>query len=429
MISRYTLPEMSYVWSEENRFKIMFDIELLVCESLANQQKIPYDAYKKIKEKATLDINRIKEIEKTTKHDVAAFVDQISETVGEEGKYIHFGLTSSDILDTATSVQLKQSCDLILKKLNKLKDKLKKKSIEYKFTPIIGRTHGIHAEPTTFGLKLLGWYSEIIRDINMLLFTKDVISYGKISGAVGNFAHINPETEKYVCKKLGLKPETVSTQVIPRDRYTLYFFTISLIASSIERFATEIRHLQRTEINELKEPFSKGQKGSSAMPHKQNPILCENICGLARLVRSYLYGSFENINLWHERDISHSSFERIALPDASIVIDFIIERFINIFSGLKIYDENMLKNLELTKGLIFSEKLLLKLIEKGVTRKQAYKLVQDSAFKSLKESKNFNSAILENRHIMKILTEKDVNDCFDIKKFFSNIDKIYKRTV
>jgi len=429
MIKRYSLPEMEKIWSEETRFNKMFLIELTVCEVMANKGLIPKSAYRNIKTRAKIDISRIHEIEKVTKHDVIAFIEQISENIGPDSRYIHLGLTSSDILDTATALQLKDSCNLIITKLKNLSTELKSKSIKYKNTLTIGRTHGIHAEPTTFGLKLLGWYSEINRNIELMEFTADRISYGKISGAVGNFAHFSPDIEEYVCKKLGLKSEPVSTQVIPRDRYALYLSVLAIIASSLERFVTEVRHLQKTEVNELQEPFSSGQKGSSAMPHKRNPILSENICGLARLIRAYVQTALENIPLWHERDISHSSAERIILPDASILIDFILTRVTYIINGMVVNESNMLKNLRLTKGLIFSERVLLALIKKGLTRKQSYELVQSCAFKSMETDTEFKEVLLSDKNIKKYLTESEIEHCFDIKEMLSNINHIYRRTI
>lgn len=429
MIPRYTLPEMEKIWSEEERFNIMYKIELYACESLANRNIIPKSAYNDIKSKAVINIERAKEIEKITKHDVAAFVDQLGETAGDSGKYIHFGFTSSDILDTATAVQMKQSSELFLQKLKLLLSALKTVAEKHKYTPTIGRTHGIHAEPTTFGLKILGWYSEIKRHAVTMKNTINTVSYGKMSGAVGNLAHNSADTEEFVCNKLGLKPEPVSTQVIPRDRYATYFSTLAIIASSIERFATEIRHLQRSEVKEVEESFTSGQKGSSAMPHKRNPVLSENLCGLARLVKTYLTGALDNVVLWHERDISHSSFERIALPDASIALDFMLTRFTKLISELTVYPENMKKNLELNRGLVFSECILLELIRKGLTRKEAYKLVQNAAFTSLQSGQHMKSVVMKDKQIRKYLSGKIIENSFSLTKFFSNVDSIFKRTI
>jgi adenylosuccinate lyase len=324
---------------------------------------------------------------------------------------------------------MQRSAQLILSKLKTLAIVLNQLAVKHKYTPAIGRTHGIHAEPTTFGLKILGWYSEINRHITMMKHTITVVSYGKMSGAVGNLAHNSPETELFVCNKLGLKPEPVSTQVVPRDRYATYFMSLALIASSIERFATEIRHLQRSEVKEVEESFTAGQKGSSAMPHKRNPVLSENLCGLARLVRSYVTGAMENVSLWHERDISHSSYERIALPDSSIALDFMITRFTGLVSNLTVYPDTMQKNLDLTKGLVFSERLLLELIMKGLTRKQAYAIVQTNAFEALNKNVHLRQVVIKNKQMRKYLSQKVINDCFSLTKFFKNIDKIFSRTI
>ena len=353
MIPRYSRQEMSSIWSPENRFQKWLDIEILVCEALAQSGKIPEAALKEIKEKATFDVGRIDEIEKTVKHDVIAFLTCVSENVGENARFIHMGLTSSDILDTAFAVLLKEAAELIIDGLEALLDSLKKKAFKNKTTLMIGRSHGIHAEPVTFGLKMALWYQEMIRNRERLLRAKETISYGKISGAVGTFSFIEPAVEEYVCKKLGLKPAPVSTQIIQRDRHAEFFAALAIAASSIEKFATEIRHLQRSEVREAEEYFSPGQKGSSAMPHKRNPVLSENLSGLARLMRSYALAAFEDITLWHERDISHSSVERVIGPDATILLDFMLNRFTGLIDRLVVYPGKMLQNLNMTRGLVF----------------------------------------------------------------------------
>ena len=382
--------------------------------------------YKKIKQKAKLDIERVREIEKVTKHDIAAFVDQISENLGDESRWIHYGLTSSDVLDTATAIQLRDSSGLILKKLKTLSDELKKLAVKHKNTMMIGRTHGMHAEPITFGVKILGWYSEIQRQIKMMESTKETISYGKLSGTVGTYTQNDPEIEKYVCEKLNLKPEPVSTQVVPRDRHAVYLTTLALIAGSIERFAVEIRHLQRTEVGEAEEFFSKGQKGSSAMPHKRNPVLSENLCGLARLIKSYSIVGLENIALWHERDISHSSAERIVLPDSSIAMDFILARFTDIAGNLVVYPENMKANLEKSYGAYFSQNVLLKLIKKGLKRDAAYKIVQKISHTALQEREDFGIIAKKDEELKEHLSAQEIQECTNLKSYTRNIDKIYK---
>ena len=429
MIERYSLPEMSKIWSEEEKINNWLKVELAVCEALNKKGIISKSEFEKIKKKVKLNIPRIKEIEEKTKHDLAAFIDQISENLGKESRWIHFGLTSSDVLDTATALQLKNSCELLIEKLQKLRDTIKKLAVEHKDTIMMGRTHGVHAEPITFGFKLLTWYSEISRDVEIMKLTREHISYGKISGAVGTFAHIDPEIEKYVCNKLGLKPEPVSTQIVPRDRYSVYLSTLAIIASSIERFATEIRSLQRTEIRELEEPFSKGQKGSSAMPHKRNPVISEQLCGLARIIRANSIAGLENISLWHERDISHSSVERVILPDSSILLDYILYKFNALVENLVVYPENMQVNIEKSKEVFFSQVLMLQLIKKGLTRDSAYRAVQKITQSVLAENKSFKELVMSDEFIRKYLSEEEIEECFDIKYFVRNIPKIYKRVL
>ncbi|PIU83975.1 MAG: adenylosuccinate lyase [Elusimicrobia bacterium CG06_land_8_20_14_3_00_38_11] len=417
MIERYSFPEMAKIWADENRFQKMLDVEIAVCEALNRFGEIPATALEKIKKKAKFDIKKIEVIEKTVKHDVIAFLTNISENVGKESVYIHRGLTSSDVLDTALALQLKDASELLLKDLQELSETIKNQTRKYKNTLMIGRTHGIHAEPITFGLKLASWYSEILRDIERIKIATQNISFGKISGAVGGYAHIEPEIEKYVMKKLGLEREPVSTQIVPRDRHAQYLTTLSIIATSIERFATEIRTLQRTEIAELEEPFTEGQKGSSAMPHKRNPIICEQLCGLARVIRANALISLENVVLWNERDISHSSTERIIIPDSTILLDYILQKMNYVIKNLTVNIEKMLENLKITKNTIFSQRLLLEIVKKGYSREKIYLVIQklsQDGFKNKKELKKF-------------LTEKEIKNCFDINYYTRNIRVIYKR--
>ena len=427
MIERYSREKIKKIWTDENKFKKWLDIELAVCEAWNKLGEIPDDALKNIKEKASFNVDRILEIEKTVKHDVIAFLTCVAEYVGEDSRFIHKGLTSSDILDTSFNLLLKEAGEILLEDLENFKNVVKERAFEHKYTVMIGRSHGIHAEPITFGFKLAVWYEETKRNIDRLKRAIEVISVGKISGAVGTFANVPPEIEEYVCKKLGLKPAPVSTQIIQRDRHAEFFSTLGIIASSFEKFAVEIRHLQRTEVLEAEEYFSEGQKGSSAMPHKRNPILSENVTGLARLVRGYTIPAMENVALWHERDISHSSVERVIAPDATIALDFLIARFTNILRKLIVYPENMKNNLNLTNGLIYSQRVLLALTEKGVTREDAYRMVQRNAMKVWKEKKNFYNELLNDSEVRKYLSEKELKQLFDINYHLKNIDFIFDR--
>jgi adenylosuccinate lyase len=427
MIERYTRKEIAKIWSPEEKFKIWLKIEILVCEAWNKLGFIPDDAVREIKERAGFDIERIDELEKTVKHDVIAFLTAVSERVGKSSRYIHFGMTSSDVLDTSFAVQLNSAADIIIKDINELLPVLKKLAFKYKELPMIGRTHGVHAEPITFGHKVAIWYEEMKRNLERMKIAKETISYGKISGAVGTFSTLLPEIENYVCEKLGLKPEPASNQIVQRDRHAHFFTTLAIIASSIEKIALEVRHLQRTEVLEAEEPFTKGQKGSSAMPHKRNPILSENLCGLARLVRGYAFSSLENVALWHERDISHSSVERVIGPDATILVDFMLTRLTSLLSGLVVYPENMEKNLQISKGLIFSEKILLELVKKGLTREDAYALVQKNAMKAREDNSDFKEMLKNDREVNKFLTPEEIEKCFDLKHHLSNIDKIFQR--
>ncbi len=427
MIKRYTFPEMGKIWSQQNRYQKWLDVELAVCEVQAERGVIPPDDWKTIKTKAGFDSQRIDEIEAIVKHDVIAFLTSVSEKVGPASRYIHLGMTSSDILDTATSLQLKEAGKLLIKDLKELREVLGRRAIEFKDTVCIGRSHGVHAEPTTFGLKLALWYDESGRNIHRLEEAVETISVGKISGAVGTFAHLDPEVEERVCEKLGLKPAPVSTQVVQRDRHAFYLTTLAVIAASLEKIAVEIRHLQRTEVLEAEEFFSKGQKGSSAMPHKRNPITCERIAGLARVVRSNAMASLENVALWHERDISHSSVERVILPDSTILLDYMLRKTKDLIDKLLVYPEKMKANLDLTNGLIFSQSLMLALVRKGLTREEAYKVVQNKAMECWKTKHYFKDAIANDREIGKILSRKEIEDCFDLGVHLRNVDQIFQR--
>ena len=428
MIPRYSRKEMEAIWSAQNRFQKWLDIEILACEALAKRGDIPREALRTIKAKARFDIDRIDEIERTVKHDVIAFLTSVAEFVGPDSRFIHMGLTSSDILDTSLAVLLKEASEILLADIDKLLGVLKKKAIRHKLTLMIGRTHGIHAEPVTFGLKMAMWYEEMARNRERLSRARDTVSCGKISGAVGTFAFIDPAVEEYVCKKLGLSPEKVATQIIQRDRHAEYFTTLAVIASSLDKFATEIRHLQRTEVREAEEYFSPGQKGSSAMPHKRNPVLSENLSGLARLMRGYALAAMENVALWHERDISHSSVERVIGPDATILLDFMMSRFTRLIDELVVYPERMIENLNITHGVIFSQMVLLKLTEKGMTREQAYAVVQENAMRAWREGIEFKELLLSDGRVKSHLGPKQIESVFRLENFLGNVDYIFKRT-
>jgi adenylosuccinate lyase len=427
VIRRYTLPQMGKVWSEENRFQSMLDVEIYACEAMADLGLIPKAAYQQIKERAAFDIRRIDEIEQVTRHDVIAFLTAVAENVGDASKYIHMGMTSSDVLDTALSLQLKQSAELLLTRLLHLRDILAPMARKYKDTLMMGRTHGIHAEPITFGLKMALWTMEIDRSIKRLNNAMDVISVGKISGAVGTFANIDPRIEEHVCRRLGLRPAYVSTQIIQRDRHAEFISTLAIIGSSLEKFATEIRNLQRTDILELEEPFAKGQKGSSAMPHKRNPITAERIAGLSRVLRGNALAAMENVALWHERDITHSSVERIILPDSCIALDYMLHLFTRIMEGLNVYPENMRKNMDFTLGLIFSQRVLLALVEKGVLRERAYELVQRNSLAAWEQKIDFQYLLLEDKDIGAILSKEEIMDLFDYDYQTKQVEYILQR--
>jgi adenylosuccinate lyase len=427
VIKRYTTREMEQIWSDQNKFSKWLEIELAVCQALAEQGEIPQQAAAKIKERASFSIERIDEIEKTTRHDVIAFLTNVAENVGPESRYIHWGMTSSDVLDTANALLICEALALILGALEQLSEAIKKRALEHKDTIMIGRTHGIHAEPITFGLKLALWYAQTLRDHRRIKQAQETMNYGKISGAVGTFAYLSPEIEERACELLGLKPAPISSQIIQRDRYAECLATLAIAASSLEKFATEIRTLQRTEILEAEEFFAKGQKGSSAMPHKRNPIACEQVCGLARLLRSNALAAMQNIALWDERDISHSSVERVILPDSTILMHYLLRRMTNIIEKLLVYPERMKENIQRTRGLIFSQSLMLRLTREGITREEAYKLVQQPAMKAWQEGGDFKDIVLRDPEISRHLTADQIEQVFDLKQHLRNVDYIFKR--
>ena len=428
MIERYTLPEMGRIWTENAKFQSWLKVEIAACEANCSLGKMPEAALKEIRLNAKFEESRIKEIEKEVKHDVIAFLTNINEYVGDSGRYIHVGMTSSDVLDTGLSLQLKDSCELLLEEIEKLENEVRSLARKHKNTLMIGRSHAIHGEPISFGFKLAGWLAEILRDKKRLLILKESISIGQISGAMGTYANTNPEIEKITCELLGLKPDTASTQVISRDRHAEYVQTIALIGASLDRFATEIRNLQRTDVLEVEEGFSKGQKGSSAMPHKRNPIRSERVSGLSRILRSYVVTALENVPLWHERDISHSSNERIMLPDVSICLHFMLREMKEIINNLKVYPDNMLKNLNIYGGVIFSQKVLLLLVEKGMSREKAYSLVQKSAHQAWNnEDGNFKENIEGDQEIMTLVSENDLKVCFDPSIHLNNLNVIWDK--
>lgn len=427
MIDRYTRPEMGAIWTEENKFHAWLEVEILACEAWAELGEIPKEDVQKIREKATFSVNRIKEIEEETRHDVVAFTRTVSESLGEEKKWVHYGLTSTDVVDTALSYLLKQANTILLKDIENFIAILKHKAQEHKYTVMMGRTHGVHAEPTTFGLKLALWYEEMKRNLERFKQAAQGVEFGKISGAVGTYANIDPFVEKYVCEKLGLTPAPISTQTLQRDRHAYYLATLALIATSIEKFATEIRGLQKSEVREVEEFFAKGQKGSSAMPHKRNPIGSENITGMARVIRGYMLTAYENVSLWHERDISHSSAERIILPDATIALNYMLNRFSNIVKNLTVFPENMKRNMDRTLGLIYSQRVLLSLIEKGWVRETAYDTVQPLAMKAWEQQVPFRSLVESNEKIMATLSKEELADCFDYHYHLKHVDTIFER--
>ncbi len=429
MIARYSRPEMSSLWTEQARFEYLLRVELAVLDVLIEKKKVALSRteLEQIKKRAKFDVERIKEIEKQTNHDLIAFLKNLEENIGPSAKYIHKGLTSSDVLDTALALQLRDGIEILEKDLIGYLKSLKKQAKKYKNLPVIGRTHGIHAEPITLGLKFLSFYSEGLRNLERLRKAREEVAYIKISGAVGSYSQLPPDVERAVAKKLKLKIEPVSTQVIPRDRIAYLMSVLALVAGGLERLALEIRHLQRTEVSEVFEPFGKKQKGSSAMPHKRNPILCERICGLARMFRGYLIPAIENISLWHERDISHSSVERIILPDGFILLDYMLNLMTKIVEGLEVNKQAMEENLWLKKGLFASQRLMLMLIDKGLTRSQAYDLVQKPALKAYKEKLDFKELVLKDRRIKKYLCDKEINSAFDLNSYLKHINSIFNR--
>jgi len=427
VIDRYTLPEMGRIWALENKFRKWLDIEIAACEAMAELGKIPKEAVEVIKQKANFDVKRIEEIEAVTNHDVIAFLTCVAEYVGEESKYIHLGMTSSDVGDTALCLQMKEAGEVLLPKLETLKEKIIAKAKEHKYTPMMGRTHGIHAEPMTFGMKMLLWLAETERNIERLKRAIETISVGKISGAVGTYANLEPAVEAKVCAKLGLKPAPISTQVIQRDRHAEYMTTLAVIASSLDKFATEIRNLQRTDIREVEEFFGKGQKGSSAMPHKRNPITNERVAGLARVVRGNAQAALENVALWHERDITHSSVERVIIPDSTILLDYMLHLMIKIIDNLLVYPEAMMENLNKTRGLIYSQRTLLALVDKGILRERAYELVQRNAMEVWKTKQNFLDLLLKDAEVMELISEEELRGLFDYNWYLRHVDEIFAR--
>ena len=427
MIPRYTRPEMEKIWNERNEWQTMLDVEIAACEANAALGRIPKEAVAVIKEKADFDVERIHEIDREINHDIIAFLSAVAEYVGDDAKYIHMGLTSTDVKDTGLNVQVKQASDVILKDLEKLAEVLKRRAVEFKHVPTIGRTHGVHAEPTTFGLKLLLWYSATLRNIERMKQAAATMCVGKLSGAVGTYADIDPYVEEYVCKKLGLQPEPVATQVVQRDHHAAYIATLGVIAGTLSQIALEVRHLQRTEVREAEEYFSAKQKGSSAMPHKRNPVRSERICGMARLIQGYVLPAFEDIPLWHERDISHSSVERVMLPDATTALDYILNETINLIDKLLVYPEKMLEDLNMTGGLIYGPRVLLALVEKGAFRDTAYRWVQRNAMKRWLQGEDFYENLCRDEDVRKYLTPEEIKACFDFKPMLVHVDKIFAR--
>ncbi|MBW5470562.1 adenylosuccinate lyase [Brevibacillus formosus] len=427
MIERYSRPEMRAIWTEENKFKAWLEVEILACEAWSKLGVIPEEDVKKLWDKATFDINRIYEIEEETRHDVVAFTRAVSETLGEEKKWVHYGLTSTDVVDTALSYLLRQANEILEKDIEDFIEILADKAREHKDTVCMGRTHGVHAEPTTFGLKLALWHEEMKRNLARFQAAKKEVAYGKISGAVGTYANIDPFVEAYVCEKLGLSAAPISTQTLQRDRHAEYMATLALIATSLEKFATEIRGLQKSEMREVEEAFAKGQKGSSAMPHKRNPIGSENICGLARVIRGHMLTSYENVSLWHERDISHSSAERVILPDATQALNYMLRRFMNIVKNLTVFPENMKRNMDRTFGLIYSQQVMLKLIEKGMSREQAYDTVQPRAMQAWEEQRSFRAIVEEDATVSSTLSKEELDECFDYRYHLKHVDTIFQR--
>lgn len=427
MIERYTRPEMKEIWNDENRYRAWLEVEILACEAWAELGVIPKEDVEKIRQNARIDIGRILEIEKDTRHDVVAFTRAVAETLGPESKWVHYGLTSTDVVDTALSYLLLQANRILLKDIDHFLDVLKRKALEHKETVMMGRTHGVHAEPTTFGLKMALWYAEMKRNRERFVRAMEEVRVGKISGAVGTYANIDPFVEQYVCDKLGLKPAPISTQTLQRDRHAEYMATLALIATSLEKFAVEIRGLQKSEIREVEEAFKKGQKGSSAMPHKRNPVGSENITGLSRVIRGHMLSAYENVPLWHERDISHSSVERIILPDATTLLNYMLRRFAGIVEELTVLPDNMKRNMEATYGLIYSQRVLLSLINKGLKREEAYDRVQKLAMQAWEEQRPFRGLVESDELITRTLSPEEIADCFDYRYHLKHVDTIFRR--
>jgi adenylosuccinate lyase len=427
MIQRYTHPEMGRIWSDQRRYETWLLVETAAADAMAAAGIVPPEAARDIREKGAFDIARIEEIEQTTQHDVIAFTTAVAEKVGPSARWLHFGMTSSDVIDTAQALQMREACDVILKNLDSLSEAVHERAVEHRRTPMIGRTHGVHAEPMTFGLKLALWYAEIARDIERIRRAQSTISVGKLSGAVGTFAHLPPQIEADVCRRLGLEPAPVASQVIQRDRHAELLTALAITAASLEKFALEIRGLQKTEIGEVEEPFAKGQKGSSAMPHKRNPIGCEQIVGLARLIRANAHAALENIALWHERDISHSSVERVILPDSFIVVDHMLRRFTRIVRGMVVYPDRMRANLERSHGVVFSGSVLLELARRGVSREQAYEWVQRNAMRAFAEGRDFKTLLAADPDIVRVLSSAEIDRAFDLDEQFRYVDDIFER--
>src|SRR5687767_12854481 len=427
MIRRYTSPEMGRIWSDQRKYETWLQVEIAAADAMARAGIVPQDAARDIRERATFDIPRIDEIEQVTQHDVIAFTTAVAEHVGPSARWLHFGLTSSDVIDTAQALQMREACDVLLTNLNALMQAVRTRAEEHRRTPMIGRTHGVHAEPMTFGLKLALWYAELTRDVARIRHAREVIAVGQLSGAVGTFAHLPPSIERDVCQALGLEPAPVSSQVIQRDRHAELLSALAITGSSLEKFALEIRGLQKTEIGEVEEPFAKGQKGSSAMPHKRNPIGCEQIVGMARLVRANAGAAFENNALWHERDISHSSVERVILPDSFIALDHMLRRLTRIVSGMVVYPERMRANLELSRGVVFSGTVLLELARRGVSREQAYDWVQRNAMRAFHERRPFKELLLADADVMSVLPAQEIERVFDLDDQLKHVDVIFDR--
>ncbi len=427
MIDRYTLSKMGNIWSEKHKMEIMLKIEVLACEAMSKLGLVPKKALEKIKKNAQFNIDEVKKLEEKTKHDVVAFINNVGKYLGPEARYLHMGLTSSDLLDTALSAQCVEASDILLADIHKLLAVLKQKARKYKDTPCIARTHGVHAEPMTFGLKLAVWYDEMKRNCERMEQAREMIRYGKLSGAVGTYANIDPSVEDFVCEKLGLKPVNIATQIIQRDHHCQFITTIAIVGSTLNKIATEIRLLQKTEVLEVEEPFFKGQIGSSAMPHKRNPVTCERVSGLSRLLRANSQAAFENICVWHERDISHSSVERIILPDSTIALDYMLQKMIPLIEGLLVYPKNMILSLSKTKGLIYSQRVLLELMRKGLTREAAYEIIQHCAMQVWQETSDFKDILYRDRKVRKFLRPSDIDGCFDIKYYTRHTDRIFKK--